>query len=112
MSTITTTRPPLSSSLTSALKSLSVPLSDQDPCDGCAAADVDHEEEEGLDYGKGFEIDLESQMLGTVKEYGSECELSLSGFVVWRWRCEGFRWLSPVNGRFEAEPYGEAVLLS
>lgn len=31
-----------------------------------------------MDYGKGFEIDLESQMLGTVKEYGSELDA-----VVW-----------------------------
>lgn len=61
-------RPPLTEAAAKALSENSVPLMPlEDACKGCT-----HEDSGNLEYPKRFEIDLESEMLGTVKAYGRE----------------------------------------
>lgn len=68
-------RPTLGEDLKKELIALKIPLSTESSCNGCAGeveGDEEEDEEHGMSYPKGWEIDLTSDLLGSIKDYGSE----------------------------------------
>lgn len=67
-------RPNLSTEIKEKLIKLEIPLS-LNPCDGCASEEGDELE---LEYPKGWEVDYESDLLGSYKDYGRQILISSS----------------------------------
>lgn len=65
-------RPQVSTEVLTSLVQLGVPLGGLD-CEGCSSDPLDEEEEEeGLEYPDGWEVDYEEVLLGTMHECSSK----------------------------------------